>query len=487
MTGSATEQTMPIMATASRSSNRLLIISHDLVGANMAGPGIRYYQLARVLAQHVATTLAIPTRAGATSPTATSLEDVALVAYRRHDWASVEPLIAAADICLFASDIASDFPQLASVAAHLVVDGYDPLLAEWLALHAQIAIADQTGRWRQRMAELSQQFRVGDFYICASERQRDWWLGLLEAHWRINPATYGADPSLRRLIDVVPYGLHTQPQQAHPPVLKGIWPGIGPEDKVLLWGGGLWSWLDPLTAIRALAQVHQQRPDIKLVFPGTRHPNPQLLQMPTHVAAAKALADELHLTDQVVFFGDWVPYEAWGQVLRESDLALSLHFASVETRLAYRSRILEYISAGLPIIATRGDATSELVQTYGLGEVVDYGDVAATAAAILRLLDEPASTWQDTLARARTELGWTRAAAPLIAYCRAPWRAADRAPRDSQIFAPAPLEPTALNDELAQVRNERDRLRALVSAYEQGRFIRLTQWVDKQFRRIVAS
>jgi hypothetical protein len=32
------------------------------------------------------------------------------------------------------------------------------------------------------------QCRAGDFFICAGERQRDWWLGLLEAMWGASSA-----------------------------------------------------------------------------------------------------------------------------------------------------------------------------------------------------------------------------------------------------------------------------------------------------------
>src|SRR5690606_24914243 len=118
-------------------------------------------------------------------------------------------------------------------------------------------------------------------------RQRDWWLGQLEAHGRINPATYGADPTLRRLVDVVPYGLPAEPPVATRPLIKGVWAGITPTDKVVLWGGGLWPWLDPLTAIRAIYLLQQARPEIKLIFPGTRHPNREVASMPTHLAAAQ--------------------------------------------------------------------------------------------------------------------------------------------------------------------------------------------------------
>jgi hypothetical protein len=58
---------------------------------------------------------------------------------------------------------------------------------------------------------LHDQLRVGDFFLCASERQRDYWLGWLEALGRVNPRTHGADPDLRGLIDVVPFGVPSEP------------------------------------------------------------------------------------------------------------------------------------------------------------------------------------------------------------------------------------------------------------------------------------
>src|SRR5262249_34255083 len=143
-----------------------------------------------------------------------------------------------------------------------------------------------------------------------------------------------------------------------------------PTDRLVLWAGGLWPWLDTLTAIRAIARVRQTRPEVKLVFPGARHPNPQMAGMPTQLPAAQALAQELDLLDKGVLFGEWVPYADWENVLLESDLTVSLHTDTLETRLAFRSRLFDGIRAGLPAIVTRGDATSELVARYGLGAVV---------------------------------------------------------------------------------------------------------------------
>ena len=143
--------------------------------------------------------------------------------------------------------------------------------------------------------------------------------------------------------------------------------------------------------------------------------------MPNQVAPARALAEELGVLDTAVFFGDWAPYSDWPHVLQESDVALTLHFDTVETRLAFRSRVLEYIWAGLPIVATAGDATSDLVSYHGLGEVTAVGDVDAVAAAIDRLLPRAAPGARRSVCR-RTpgiELGSCRRTAGALLPCPA--------------------------------------------------------------------
>lgn len=451
-----------------------LLISHDIVGASMAGPGIRYYHLARVLAKHVDTVLAVPE--GSTANLAAAGFEI--VDYRGGDWATLEPHVRQAKTCILPSAIADGFPQLTESGACLVIDGYDPLLAEWLALPENEHSDRYTADWQKLMMHLNRQYAMGDFFLCASERQRDWWLGLLEANGRINPATYGADPSLRNLVDVVAYGLPESEPVHTRPTVKGVWKGINASDRVLVWGGGLWPWLDPITAIRAVGLVSQQRSDVRLIFPGTRHPNPILADMPTRLTDAMRLSEELGLRDVSVFFGDWIPYQDWANLLLECDLALTLHHDTLETRLAFRSRVLEYIWCGLPIVATRGDATSELVERYRLGVVVDYEDADAVAEAICRLLDEADNARKARFAEARKALTWETLAAPLVDYCRDPSPAADRTAGNTsagQLYFPNPWD---------QLRRERAYWQGRIDAYENGRFMRTMKWINRQTARI---
>lgn len=434
----------------SEHQGHVLIISHDVVGERMAGPGIRYFHLARVLAQEFNTVLAVPGEF-------TLSADFPVIPYVSGEDERLQKAIQGARAVLIPAVYVIQIPTLKDTQVPVIVDGYDPFIAETLYLGGDI--------YGLQIA-LTQAYLLGDFFLCASERQRDWWLGLLEAHGRINSYTFGEDPSLRRLVDVVPFGLPEGMPRVTEPFIKGVWPGVGPEDKVILWGGGLWPWLDPLTAIRAIACIWRQREDIRLIFPGTRHPNPSMANIPTHAEAARELAKEFGLLDKGVFFGEWVPQSRWPNVLLESDVALSLHGDSLEARLAFRSRVLDYIWAGVPIIATRGDATSDLVEKYRLGIVVEYEDEIGVAEAILTLLERPKETWEDQFERARQDLTWERAARPLLEFCRHPQRAPDKVGMQGRLGNSYYIR-------------EISRLQSLVEGYEQGRFIRMMRCLHR--------
>src|SRR6185295_13981021 len=96
---------------------------------------------------------------------------------------------------------------------------------------------------------------------------------------------------------------------------------------------------------------------------------------------------------------------------------------------SFRTRMLDYIWTGLPIVCTEGDVFAALVAERGLGRVVPPGDAEALAAAIEHLIDD-----KDAHARCRQrllevadEFRWRRVVAPLARFCAAPRLAPDRA------------------------------------------------------------
>lgn len=284
--------------------------------------------------------------------------------------------------------------------------------------------AERRRRHGETLDALTDLLTWGDFFLCSSEKQRDYWLGWLNALGRVNPLTYDDDPTLRRLIDVVAFGLPDTPPEHTHPVLKGVWPGIRREDHVILWGGGVYNWFDPLTLIRAMKRVSDQRDDVKLFFLGIHHPNPDV-QGGEMAERAVALSQDLGLHDRFVFFNDWTPYEERENYLLEADVGISLHFAHVETHFSFRTRLLDYVWAGLPIIVTGGDVLSSLVEEHDLGWMVDYESVEDVTAAILESAESSRQGFRDRRAELIPQLKWETVTRPLTEFCRQPRCAPD--------------------------------------------------------------
>ena len=407
------------------SHRQALLITNSAIGPCMSGPGIRYWEFARVLNASTSLDVTLATVPGVS---VLPLGDEPPFPLRAsHDETDLHTLAANADVVIAPGAVVSLYPSLCQIRTPLALDLYIPLLLEELQRTRPESLAEQALFFDRVRRGLSTQILAADFILCASEKQRDYWLGALSALGRINPYTHADDPTLRQLINVVPFGLPSQPPLHARQVLKGVYPGIGADDKVLLWGGGLYDWLDAPTLVQAMAHLADRRPDVKLFFMGVRHPNPQEFQRRgTHETLT--LADELGLTGRTVFFNDWVPYDERENYLLEADIGVSLHRDHLETRFSFRTRFLDYLWAGLPIVATRGDALSEQVETQGLGRVVEPGDVEGVVAAILALLDTPnlRQAYRPRFEQAADGYRWEMVAQPLVEFCTAPRFAPDR-------------------------------------------------------------
>lgn len=452
---------------------QVLIVSHEVVDQRMAGPGIRYWELSRVLARDFQVTLAVPTS------TSLAGDGFNVVTYPADRVSVLNARARQADVVLAYGYLLHQWPSLTEMTTPWIADVYVPEPTEALAWHGAGGQSELEQNYTRIFRTLEPLAQLADFYVCANERQRDFWLGLLTAYGRISPETYAADPTLYTLIDVVPFGLPSVPPSHSKPVLKGVWPGIQDGDQVILWGGGIWDWLDPLTALRAMLSVVQEHPKARLVFPGTRHPNVAAVPDMSMRRRAVSLARDLGLDGRHAFFGDWVDYNDWENYLLEADIALSLHLNTVETRFAFRTRLLDSIWAGLPMVVTGGDSTSELVAEHGLGEVVPPNDEEAVAAAIGRLLGAPGlgTAFQERFDRVRPQFTWERVCEPITRFCEMQQLAAQDAPGMSSAGG---CGRTRL---MTEKEEEITRLRALVAAYESGRFMRLMRWVHRWRRR----
>jgi glycosyltransferase involved in cell wall biosynthesis len=400
--------------------SRILVATEDALTRKVAGPAIRAWHIARALASEHEVVLATTSGRCEISP-----PNFAARAATTDELADLERWC---DVLVVQGFILRNAPPLRSSKKVIIVDIYNPQHLEQLALvsHESDTFREETARYATDV--INEQLARGDFFICASTKQRDFWLGQLSALGRVNPKTYDDDQMLNKLVTIVPFGLPDEPPMHTRKLLKDVVPGISGSDEVLLWGGGIYNWFDPLTLIRAVDQLRRRRPSVRLFFMGLRHPNPAVLE-PRMAVEARRLAGSLGLIGHHVFFNeDWVPYEDRQNLLLEADLGVSTHLRQLESAFSFRTRILDYIWAGLPIVATNGDSFADLIQREPLGLTVPPGDVSALEEALHRLLEDNAfaTTCRENLNGIRPAFAWSKVLQPVVEFCRSPRPAPDR-------------------------------------------------------------
>jgi glycosyltransferase involved in cell wall biosynthesis len=412
---------MPTTDPATARRRRILVVTPDTLGVLMAGPAIRAWEIAKALSAVGDVRLLSTNRV-----TDDLSHDDFHVAFA--DDRGLRAHVEWAEVLVFQGHILRSHPWIKTTDTIVVADIYDPMHLEQLEQGKDLDPEDRLAVAIDTVEVLNDQLERADFLVCASEKQRDFWLGQLAGLARINPATYDRDPGLRSLLDVAPFGVQNEPPVQNRHGIKGTVPGIGPDDKVIVWGGGIYNWFDPLTLIEAVAIAREAHPDLRLFFLGAAHPNPNIPTMRMAVQARER-ADALGLTGETVFFNEsWVPYAERADYLLDADLGVSTHYEHLETAFSFRTRILDYLWASLPIISTDGDTFAHIIRDHDLGRVVPPEDVDALARAIEELL-------YDTAARARIaeniavyarEHTWENTLRPLVAFCADPAPAPDR-------------------------------------------------------------
>lgn len=306
-----------------------------------------------------------------------------------------------ADVAVVQGHAANDFFAHARPIP-TVVDLYDPFIVENLHYHASRGSEVFT----HDHATLINSLTRGDFFLCASEAQRFFYLGLLLAVGRVNPVAFASDAAFEGLLRIAPFGA----QPARPLAKRNT------KAPAILFGG-IYDWYDPILAIQAVTRLRAQRPGATLTF--NTHPNPHLTPQSATTRAMGYVARQG--AELFVRFVPWVGYGDRGAFFDEFALALLTFPQSVETALAMRTRVYDYLWGGLPIVTSSAPGTDEIIIRYGAGTVVKTDHPDDYAGALGHLLDS--GTYGAASAGTTdfvAEHQWSRTLAPLLELVRAP-------------------------------------------------------------------
>ncbi len=375
---------------------RIAYHCEDVVGARMAGPGIRAVELSRRLAARHEVTLV-----------AEGVEELSGEPFRGSR--DLGAALKDADVFI-AQGFGFPLPHLLRFSGRLVLDLYDPVQLEQLARMGPSPTAEQIVQVAYVRRRLRYLIRRADHVLCASRAQRAHWLGWMGACGRLSPQTLANDPEASRLIAVVPFGLpEAPPRKRDSPLRSAI--RASPDDRIALWAGGLWDWMDPALAVRATALAQQRVPNLRLALLAGQRPGTAAPKM--HAAADEARAAA---KSGIHFIDTWVPYEERGAWLLEADVAVSAHKPSLETELSFRTRLLDCLWAALPAACTSGDVLASEGEQQGWARTAPPGDVEGLANAIVTLCDPPANARARAAAHAAAkDRTWQRSADTILA------------------------------------------------------------------------
>lgn len=388
--------------------SRVALLPSEPIRPQMAGIGIRYLELARRLPRPGLEVVLLTAGDPAEVPEGSS----ATFEVRRFERGKLAELLADCDCAVaqgqLANDLLTEQPELPAV-----IDLYDPFLVENLHYTASLGLDP----YRNDHATWVLQLARGDFFLCSSDEQRQFYLGFLTALGRVNPHNVASDPDLERLISAVPFGV---PDKL--PTAQQLLDDRAPGERRLLFGG-LYDWYDPWPVLQAIEQAGRE--DWTLLF--IRNPNAG--------STPQKLFDEVRdwsrrrgLWGSRIRALDWIPSARRFDLLREVDLLVSTHQPTLETRLSLRTRFLEALVAGCPVVTTEGGAMSRLLREHAAGWVVPPSDPSALGQAFAEILDRGGFDEERRVAGQRlvSEFAWERVMVPLVAFCLEPWRDSTR-------------------------------------------------------------
>ena len=404
---------------------KVVVLCLDAVGPRMAGIAIRSVAIARELAPHADVVLAAARRSG-------DLDlGIPIVAYDRHHGRSVRAHLASADAVVCQPQWPLVMHELRRCDARLVFDLSCPEIIETLTFRA----GGQPARRRLITAmtadRLVQALRIGHHFVASTSRQLDLWLGVAAGERLLTPEAYDRDPTLRSRFALAPHGVPVRPpRRSGGPGLHGTL-GLLASAPVVLWSSAIWSWLDAETPIRAMAILRERTPQARLVFLGA---DPDRAAGASAHAQAKDLAAQLGLLgDTVLFHEQWLTFEERTDWLLDAACAVSSHERHLETHFAFRTRYLDCLWAGLPLVVTEGDVLADRIAAEDLGATVPERDPQALAGALQRVLTRGRSVYAERLAAAAQDYEWPRALRRLVAFATAtgerPVPLGDDAPR----------------------------------------------------------
>ncbi|NOQ21322.1 MAG: glycosyltransferase [Candidatus Aegiribacteria sp.] len=180
-------------------------------------------------------------------------------------------------------------------------------------------------------------------------------------------------------------------------------------------------WFDEVMLFNALEQAMDYNSSIHFEAAGGKVPSsPEKYDYFCEMVAASRFRDRFLLHG-------WVSTEELNKIYSRASIATYTDIISPETLLGARTRVLDWVSRGIPVVCTEGAEISEDIRRHNLGVVVPSGDSESLANAFIALAEDSAlaesvkhsqKEWCETIGSS------SHVFVPLIRWCNDPARLA---------------------------------------------------------------
>jgi len=304
----------------------------------------------------------------------------------------------------------------------------------WMDIYGDMVTIVQAAAYRARtdrglytsIGYMQDVLKKGDVFSGCGLPQQHMMVGELAMVGRLNHRTFGY-----QFVRTVPPG---SPPTDGMPILRTearhllADQGIDEEAFVVLWCGGYNTWTDVDTLFKALTWAMSQNPTVHYVSVGAN-----TYQAPDNVyARLLELIDKSPYRDRFHMLG-WRPWSEIPQFYRESNVGINIDALHYETIYGTRTRLVEMIASGLPVITSLGAELSYLLRDRGAALTFEVGDWQGMGEQLSRLVQEPAL--RDQMAHiahefANTVLSFTATTKAVREWVRQPKLAPDKQRQD---------------------------------------------------------
>jgi len=198
--------------------------------------------------------------------------------------------------------------------------------------------------------------RNADILSCVSGRQAYATIGELGAAGRLNRKTSGYE-----FTRVIPIGIPDEKYVHEKRVFRGTGK-IRDDDFVVLWTGGFNTWTDVDTLFQGLTSAMKINPKIKFVSTGGEIPEQDIATYPHF----KELINKSAFEENFVLMG-WINGKDVPNYYFEADIGINIDRDIYEVKLGSKSRILDWMRAGLPVLSSNVCELTKIMEKEKIG------------------------------------------------------------------------------------------------------------------------